>query len=123
MNLVVIALGGAVGALARYGLSGAVHRFASPYFPWGTFAVNVAGCLVFGFIAGLTDERLTIDQTMRAFLLVGVLGAFTTFSTFSFETVELLRSGETMAALMNAGGQLLLGMGAMWAGFLGGKAL
>jgi CrcB protein len=123
MNLVVIALGGAVGALARYGLSGAVHRFASPYFPWGTFVVNVAGCLVFGFIAGLTDERLTIDQTTRAFLLVGVLGAFTTFSTFSFETVELLRNGETAAALMNAGGQLLLGMGAMWAGFLGGRAL
>lgn len=123
MNLVVIALGGAVGALARYGLSGAVHRFTSPYFPWGTFVVNVAGCLVFGFIAGLTDERLTIDQTTRAFLLVGMLGAFTTFSTFSFETMELLRNGETTAALMNAGGQLLLGMGAMLAGFLGGKAL
>jgi len=123
MNLVVIALGGAVGALARYGLSGAVHRFASPYFPWGTFVVNVAGCLVFGFIAGLTDERLTIDQTTRAFLLVGVLGAFTTFSTFSFETVELLRNGETAAALMNAGGQLLLGLGAMFGGFLVGKAL
>ena len=123
MNLVVIALGGAVGALARYGLSGAVHRFASPYFPWGTFVVNVAGCLVFGFVAGLTDERLTIDQTTRAFLLVGALGAFTTFSTFSFETVELLRSGETTAALMNAGGQLLLGLGAMWGGFVGGKAL
>ena len=123
MNLVVIALGGAVGALARYGLSGAVHRFASPYFPWGTFVVNVAGCLVFGFIAGLTDERLTIDQTTRAFLLVGVLGAFTTFSTFSFETVELLRNGETAAALMNAGGQLLLGMVAMFGGGLAGKAL
>jgi len=123
MNLVVIALGGAVGALARYGLSGAVHRFASPYFPWGTFVVNVAGCLVFGFIAGLTDERLTIDQTTRAFLLVGVLGAFTTFSTFSFETVELLRNGETAAALMNAGGQLLLGMVAMFGGVLAGKAL
>ena len=123
MNLVVIALGGAVGALARYGLSGAVHRFASPYFPWGTFVVNVAGCLVFGFVAGLTDERLTIDQTTRAFLLVGLLGAFTTFSTFSFETVELLRSGEATAALMNAGGQLLLGMGALWVGFMGGKML
>jgi CrcB protein len=123
MNLVVIALGGAVGALARYGLSGAVHRFASPYFPWGTFVVNVAGCLVFGFIAGLTDERLTIDQTTRAFLLVGVLGAFTTFSTFSFETVELLRNGETAAALMNAGGQLMLGMVAMFGGVLVGRAL
>ena len=54
---------------------------------------------------------------------MGVLGAFTTFSTFSFETVELLRSGETTAALMNAGGQLLLGMGALWAGFLGGRVL
>ncbi len=83
----------------------------------------MAGCLAFGFIAGLTDERLTIDQTTRAFLLVGVLGAFTTFSTFSFETVELLRSGETTAALMNAGGQLLLGLVAMFGGFLGGKAL
>lgn len=123
MNLLAIAVGGAIGALARYGLAGAVHRLTSPYFPWGTFVVNLAGCLVFGVVAGLTEERLRIDQTTRTFLLVGVLGAFTTFSTMTFETFELLRDGQAAAAALNAGGQFLLGLAALWIGVVAGRAL
>jgi len=120
---VLVAVGGALGALARYGLSGLVHRFASPYFPWGTATVNLVGCLLFGIVAGYTDERLTLDPRTRAFILIGLLGGFTTFSTFTFETLELLRDGQVLPAAGNVAGQLIVGLFALWLGFAGGRLL
>jgi CrcB protein len=122
-KLALIAAGGALGAVARYGLAGVVHEYATPHFPWGTFVVNVAGCLLFGLAAGLTETRLTLDQTTRTFLLVGLLGAFTTFSTFTFETFELLRDGQLAAAALNVGGQLALGFLALVGGVWIGRAI
>src|SRR4051794_31935206 len=104
--------------MTRFLVAGAVHRFAPPFFPYGTFVVNVTGCAVFGLLAGLAAERGTIGADGRAFLLIGVLGGYTTFSTFGFETFELLRTARVGAALFNACGQVVVGIVALWAGTL-----
>ncbi len=118
MILLAVALGGALGALARYTVAVAMYRLVPTLFPVGTFAVNVAGCLVFGLLAGLADHRFVFQPVTRSFLLVGVLGAFTTFSTFAFETVELLRDGQFGWAAFNVGGQVLVGLMALWVGYV-----
>ena len=114
--MLLVALGGALGAVARYTLSGLVHRIASPFFPWGTLVVNLAGCALFGAIAGVAESRGAVGPEARAFLLIGVLGGFTTFSSFAFETVELLRAGNAAAAAGNVAGQVVLGLGGFWGG-------
>ncbi|HEX6211557.1 MAG TPA: fluoride efflux transporter CrcB [Methylomirabilota bacterium] len=115
MSLLLIAAGGALGAVARYGLAGLVHRVASPWFPWGTFAVNLVGCAAFGLLAGVAEARGSLEPGARAFLLVGLLGGFTTFSSFAFETFELVRAGQIPAAIGNAAGQVVLGLVSFWA--------
>jgi len=114
--LLLVAAGGALGSVARYLAAGAVHRVASPFFPYGTFVVNVTGCVVFGLLAGLANERGMIGSSGRAFLLVGVLGGYTTFSTFGFETFELLRAAKFGAAAANACGQVVAGVAGVWLG-------
>jgi CrcB protein len=118
MNVLLVALGGSIGAVARYGLAGLVQRFTTPYFPFGTFVVNSVGCLVFGILAGVAEQRFALGPQGRAFLLIGILGGFTTFSSFSFETFQLLRDAEFMRASLNGAGQVVVGLGAMWAGFV-----
>ena len=118
MNVLLVALGGSIGAVARYGLGGLVQRFTTPYFPFGTFVVNVAGCFVFGILAGVAEHRFALGPQARAFLLIGILGGFTTFSSFTYETFQLLRDAEIMRASLNAGGQLVVGLIAMWLGFV-----
>jgi fluoride exporter len=118
MNVLLIALGGSIGAIARYGLAGFVQRFTTPYFPFGTFAVNIAGCFAFGLLAGVAEHRFALGSEARAFLLIGVLGGFTTFSTFSYETFQLLRDAEIMRAALNMVGQVGVGLFAMWLGFV-----
>jgi CrcB protein len=88
----------------------------SATFPWSTFVVNVVGCVVFGLLAGIFEQRAT-GPTTRTFLLVGVLGGFTTFSTFAFENVEMLYAGQIGRLALNVGGQVLLGVAGLWAGF------
>jgi CrcB protein len=117
VQLLLIALGGALGSVCRYGLSTAVQRLSSPFFPYGTFAVNVLGCLVFGVIMGAARQRFVLGPSERAFLLIGVLGGFTTFSTFTYETFALLQDGEFVRAFWNAGGQVVCGLVALWAGY------
>jgi CrcB protein len=114
--IVLVAVGGAIGSVARYLVAGAVHRIAPPFFPYGTFVVNVTGCIVFGVLAGLANERGMIGAQGRALLLIGVLGGYTTFSTFGFETFELLRTAKFGAAAANACGQVLLGVAGIWIG-------
>jgi fluoride exporter len=123
MHIVAIGVGGALGAVARYALGGAVHRVLPGFFPYGTFVVNVIGCLVFGVIVGLADSRFVVGPGMRLFLLVGLLGGFTTFSSFTFESVELLRSGQFVAASANVVGQIAFGFVALWTGFAVGRAV
>ncbi|MEQ1760750.1 MAG: fluoride efflux transporter CrcB [Vicinamibacterales bacterium] len=115
--LLWVALGGALGSAARYAMNLAL-RAVSPAFPWGTFAVNVLGCFIFGLVAGLEASRGTFGPSGRLFLLVGVLGGFTTFSSFAFESVELIYAGQPATAAANMLGQLLLGTFAVWAGLV-----
>jgi fluoride exporter len=118
MILLAVALGGAIGAVARYTFAALVHRAVPTLFPIGTFAVNATGCLVFGLLAGLAEQRFVFGPVARSFLLVGLLGAFTTFSTFAFDSVELLRDGQMAWAALNLGGQVLAGVIGIWVGYV-----
>ncbi len=117
MRYLLVGLGGALGSIARYALDGLVLRLSSPFFPSGTFVVNAVGCLVFGLIIGMADARSALTPTGRLFLLIGLLGGFTTFSTFTFETFQLIRGGEYARGLTNAAGQVVVGYLAMWGGY------
>lgn len=97
MTLAYVALGGALGALARYGISGWVYDRMGENFPWGTLAVNLVGCLALGLVIRWLQVSAVAPE-VRPFLTIGVLGAFTTFSTFSYETVALLQEGQWLRA-------------------------
>lgn len=100
-----IALGGALGAVGRYALAGWVHAWLGSSFPWGTLVVNVAGSTLLGLVLGTLDQ-VPVSVAARAFVTIGVLGAFTTFSTFSYESVALLRDGEWRLAVPYIGASL-----------------
>lgn len=110
-------VGGFVGSILRYWVSGWVQQVtASAGFPFGTLAVNLLGCLVIGFLSQLADVRGVFTPETRALVFVGVLGGFTTFSTFSNETFNLFRDNEVFSALTNLTLQVVLGLGAVWLG-------
>lgn len=116
LNLVLIACAGGVGALCRYGLAGLVHRVLGPTFPWGTFVVNVVGCFFFGVVWALAEQTLLISSQARLVVLTGFMGAFTTFSTFIFESGMLFQDGQWFFGLFNLAGQNLLGLAALFLG-------
>jgi len=111
-----IVAGAVLGAPARYFLQGKVQQLAGPGFPWGTLVVNVTGCLVIGFIATLAFERELLSREARAFLMVGFLGSYTTFSSFGWETFELARELDVVRAAANIVGSILLGLVGVWLG-------
>ena len=113
--LLWVAFGGMLGAISRYGMAGFVQRISGRIFPWGTFSVNILGSFIIGLLWGLLDH-FTFTPESRAFLFIGFLGAFTTFSSYSLETVNLLRDGEYLAALGNF---LINNFGAFALTFLG----
>jgi CrcB protein len=117
VNLLLIAAGGALGSVARHLMSTFVLRASGSLLGVGTFAVNVVGCIVFGVIAGLAERRFVFGPEARLFLLVGVLGGFTTFSSFAFESVQLLRDGQFVAASVNIVGQVVAGLAGLWVAF------
>ncbi len=107
---------GAIGTLCRYGLGGWVQRLIPTAFPWGTLAVNASGCFLFGIVWSLAEHRMLISGQTRLILLVGFMGAFTTFSTFAFETSQMLDDGEWLLAagnllLQNISGVILVLIG------------
>jgi CrcB protein len=122
MNQVLaIAAGGAVGSVLRFWMSTWVHSFAGRSFPYGTLTVNVLGCLVMGFLFVLFVDRLSDNAVLRAGILIGVLGGFTTFSSFSIETFNLIEQGAWFKAVVNMTGSLLLCVGATWVGVILGR--
>ena len=102
MRLLAIALGGGLGAMLRFSVSGLVQQLTEDAFPVGTLAVNVVGCLLIGFLGALFSGPALVRDEVRLFLLTGFLGGFTTFSTFAYESAELLRLGFVGRALLNA---------------------
>jgi CrcB protein len=110
LKILLVGLGGGAGALARWGLAGLVHRLFGGGFPLGTFVVNLTGCLLFGLAWGLVESRGLLGPSARMAVLTGFLGAFTTFSTFAFESAQLLRLGQWGLALANVAGQVVLGL-------------
>jgi CrcB protein len=115
-QLLVIAAGGALGAVMRFGVSNAVYAVTGRDFPYGTLTVNILGSLLMGALYVLLVERLTEAAEWRGFLLIGVLGAFTTFSTFSIETLALFENGEHLRALANMFFSVSLCVMATWLG-------
>ena len=120
--LFLVALGGAAGAASRYTVSNVAHRILGGSFPWGTLTVNLAGCFLIGFLWGVSEEFL-VPPDIRTLVFTGFLGAFTTFSTYSFETFGLLRDGEYKLALWNVLFSNLMGLFLVIFGFFLAKYL
>lgn len=118
MTLLLVGIGGFAGAVARYVVDGWVAGLSRGAFPWGTFAVNLSGSFVLGLLFGLAIERAILPAEIRAPLMIGFLGAYTTFSTLVLESWRLVEDGSVPLALANLVGSLVLGMLAVVAGLL-----
>ncbi len=118
-----IASGGAIGALGRYLVSGGVHGLLGRGFPYGTLTVNVLGSLLMGILYILLLDRVSLSAEWRAALQIGLLGAFTTFSTFSIETLLLIENGELMRAFANIILSVVLCLAAVWVGVIVGRQI
>lgn len=123
LQLGVIALGGAVGALLRFWVSAALYRWLGRDFPWGTLGVNIVGSFLMGILLVLFLERSMVSAETRAAVLIGLLGAFTTFSTFSIETVTLIEQASYLKGILNAFVSMGLCILACWVGVLLGRSV
>jgi CrcB protein len=116
-KLIWVGTGGFIGSAARYALGGVLARARSGgAFPIETLIINVLGCVAIGGLAGLAETRGLFAGTTRVFLFIGVLGGFTTFSAFGYETFQLLRDGQWLTAALSVSSQIVLGIGGVWAG-------
>ncbi len=123
LGWIAIAAGGALGAVARFAMSHQVYQTFGRDFAWGTLSVNVVGSFLMGLIAVLLVDKLDLSNEWRAFLMVGFLGAFTTFSTFSYETMQYIQIGEISKAVVNIGLSVLICLVAVWLGMLAAKQI
>jgi len=122
LRFFVIGLGGAIGTLLRYIVGGLDYRFSSGVFPISTLVVNVTGSLAIGFLWGIVD-RFAVSPNTRLFIFIGILGGYTTFSTFSLETFNLMRDGEYRIAVMNVFLSFILSIAAVFAGYFISKTI
>ncbi|MGD9210139.1 MAG: fluoride efflux transporter CrcB [Desulfobacteraceae bacterium] len=124
LKVVIIGVGGSIGAILRYLVSGIVqNNVQSAAFPYGTMAVNLLGCLLIGIGGGLMTSRQLFSPEMRSFFFIGILGSFTTFSTFSLETFNLIKNGQNTTALIYLGGSIIIGLLAVYLGFIISKTI
>lgn len=117
LKLVLIFLGSGFGGVLRYALSGWVQRLGDGTFPAGTLVVNVAGCLLIGFVSAACAGRILVREEYRIAMIVGILGGFTTFSAFGIETFAFLNDGQFLRAAANVGLSVVFGLAAVWAGY------
>ena len=118
MTWVLVAAGGALGSMGRHGVNLLMHRWVGTPVPWATAAVNILGCATIGLLAGLVSAgTLRWGAGTRVFVFVGILGGFTTFSSFGLDTLTLVRDGSIALALRNVAAQVVLGLGAVFAGY------
>lgn len=116
LKILYLLAGGALGSLLRYGVSGLAHKWISGLFPWGTLVVNATGALLIGFLWGLFEDK-GISPNMRMFVFVGLLGGYTTFSTYALESMNLFKSGDTKMAIMNLLANNVLAIAAVFLGY------
>ena len=118
IRLLIVGIGGFLGTVFRFMLVEWVHKILNnPWYPYGTFAVNILGCLLTGFFGGLAENKGLLGSEMRLFFLIGILGGFTTFSAFGYETLALFRDAQMLAAMMNITLHVVLGIGAVFLGY------
>lgn len=118
----IVGAGGFIGSVLRFIISGWAYRVSvAGVFPYGTLAVNVIGCLLIGFLGGLAESRQAMEPAQRLFLMVGVLGGFTTFSAFAADTLGLVQDAQVFRALLNIGLQVTLGLAAAYVGYLAAR--
>lgn len=116
-QILLVGIGGFLGSVFRYIVSGYAQQWAkSVQFPYGTLAVNLIGCLIIGFLSQLAEDHGLFTPESRAFVFIGILGGFTTFSTFGNETMNFMRDGDFTTALINLGAHVALGLTAVWLG-------
>ena len=115
-HVLLLAAAGALGTLARYGLSSLIGILIPASFPWGIFITNILGCMLFGSVWALCAVHHVLEDTTRIIILTGFMGSFTTFSTLIFDTHALLSAGQTAACLLNLFGQIVLGLIGLWLG-------
>jgi fluoride exporter len=118
LNLLIIGIGGFIGAILRYIISGFFYDLYGDKFPYGTLAVNLIGCFALGFFITMAEGKFIVSPQMRSFAAIGLLGAFTTFSTFSFETLALLQNELYSSAFFNILISVIVGLFAVWAGIV-----
>ncbi len=123
LQTIAIAIGGAAGALLRFWVSSSIHAVVDRDFPYGTLAVNVIGSLLMGLLYVLFMDRMTVGPEVRAAVLIGLLGAFTTFSTFSIETLNLLENADYLKAGMNVMISVVACIMAVWVGVVVGREI
>jgi CrcB protein len=120
-----VGAGGALGTILRFWLSGAIARSFGERFPAGTLVINVTGSFVIGLFAAVTgpEGRMLVRPLSRQFFMIGICGGYTTFSSFSLQTLNLAREGQWAYALLNIGLSLLFCLGGVWLGYLAGETL
>jgi CrcB protein len=123
MRAVWVGVAGFLGAVSRYWIDGWVSRLTGGGFPWGTLTVNVSGCFLVGFLATVMGERFLPNPTMRIATTVGFVGAYTTFSTFAYESLRQIQDGALGLAVLNVGASVMIGVAAAWIGVVSGRAL
>lgn len=124
VKMLWIGAGGFVGAISRYIVSGLFYRlFGKTWFPYGTLAVNIIGCLLIGFLSGISEDRQLFNPEIRLFIFIGLLGGFTTFSTFGYEIFSFVRDGQMISSFINLFLHIVLGLSAVWLGFTMSKMI
>ena len=123
IKIISLIVGGALGITLRYFFSGTIYRLTGSDFPYGTLAVNVAGCFIIGFLVSITETRFILGPNSKVFLMIGFCGAFTTFSTFILETANLLKDGQASRAFLNLFISLIIGFVFLRAGMIMGEVL
>jgi CrcB protein len=121
--LILIGLGGFAGAISRYVVDGFVTDRTAAAFPWGTLAVNATGSFLLGLLVAMTSERAILPAEIRGPVMIGFIGAYTTFSTYMLESWGLIESGSYVPAIANLGGSMLIGLAAVAAGLAIGRAV
>ena len=121
-HVLIVGIGGFIGSILRYWLGGIIHRWVQDAFPAGTLVVNVLGCFVLGAVMYLVEYREFFSAELRLFVTIGILGGFTTFSTFGYETFALLRDSEHLQALASVTANVVVGTAAVAGGWIAAKA-